>query len=94
MKEQVHSCLCFGVIFEMLSNYGELIQKAEEAAYDVLLSTDKNIRYPRNLSGRKIALIILGNSQWPIVQLHRDKIAKAVDATQPGSYAEIEIPFE
>jgi hypothetical protein len=32
---------------------GELIQKAEEAGYGVLLSTDKNIRYQQNLSGRK-----------------------------------------
>ena len=34
---------------------GELIQRAEDAGYDVLLSTDKNIRYQQNLSGRKIA---------------------------------------
>ena len=44
---------------------GELIQRAEEAGYEVLLSTDKNIRYQQNLTGRKIALVILGNQQWP-----------------------------
>ena len=53
---------------------GELIQKAEEAGYEVLLSTDKNIRYQQNLTGRTIALVILGNSQWPLVRLHLDKI--------------------
>ena len=42
---------------------GELIQRAEEAGYDLLLSTDKNIRYQQNLSKRKIAFVILGNSQ-------------------------------
>ena len=31
---------------------GELIQKAEEAGYEILLSTDKNIRYQQNLAGR------------------------------------------
>ena len=41
---------------------GELIQKAEDAGYQLLLSTDKNIRYQQNLSSRKIALVVLGNS--------------------------------
>jgi hypothetical protein len=39
---------------------GELIQKAEDAGFHVLLSTDKNIRYQQNLTGRRIALVILG----------------------------------
>jgi predicted nuclease of predicted toxin-antitoxin system len=73
---------------------GELIQIAEEAGYEVLLSTDKNIRYQQNLSGRKIALVILGNSQWPAVRLYLDRIAAAVNACTPGSYAEVEIPFK
>jgi len=73
---------------------GELIQKAEKAGYDVLLSTDKNIRYQQNLTGRRIALVILGNSQWPLVRLHLDKIAAVVDACTPGSYREVEIPFK
>jgi len=73
---------------------GELIQKAEEAGYDVLLSTDKNIRYQQNLAGRKIALVILSNSQWPQVRLRLDRIAAAVDACAPGSYTEVEIPFD
>lgn len=72
---------------------GQLIQKAEEAGYDLLLSTDKNIRYQQNLVGRRIALVILGNSQWPDVQPHLVRIADAVNAATPGSYTEVEIPF-
>jgi len=73
---------------------GELIQRAEEAGYEVLLSTDKNTRYQQNLAGRKIALVILGNQQWPLVRLHLDKIAAAVNAATPGSFTEVEIPFQ
>jgi hypothetical protein len=72
---------------------GELIRRAEEAGYEVLLSTDKNIRYQQNLQGRKIALIVLGNQQWPVVRLHLDKIAAAVDAATPGSFVEVDIPL-
>jgi len=73
---------------------GELIRMAEDAGYDVLLSTDKNIRYQQNLSRRRIALVVLGNSQWPRVRLYLDTIAAAVNAAQPGGYAEVEIPFD
>jgi hypothetical protein len=72
---------------------GDLIRQAEEAGYEVLLSTDKSIRYQQNLAGRKIALVILGNQQWPVVRLYLDRIAAAVNASTPGSYAEVEIPF-
>ncbi len=73
---------------------GDLIQQAEEAGYEVLLSTDKNIRYQQNLSGRRIALVVLGHSQWPVVRLYLDRITAAVNACTPGSYAEVEIPFK
>jgi hypothetical protein len=72
---------------------GDLIGRAEEAGYDVLLSTDKNIRYQQNLLGRRIAIVILGHPQWPAVQLHLGAIVGAVNACTPGSYTEVEIPF-
>ncbi len=64
---------------------GELIQKAEGAGFDVILSTDKNIRYQQNLVACKIAIVVLGNQQWPIVQQYLDRIAAAVDGCVPGS---------
>ncbi len=73
---------------------GELIQRAEDAEYDVLLTTDKNIRYQQNLANRKIAIVVLGNSQWPLVRLHLEEIAAAVNACVPGSYTEVASPFE
>jgi len=69
---------------------GEPIQRAEDAGYEVLLTSDKNIRYQQNLSGRRIALVVLGNPQWP---QHLDKIAAAVSACTPGSYTEVDIPI-
>ena len=72
---------------------GELIQQAEQAGYEVLLSTDKNLKYQQNLSERKIAIIVLGNQQWPVVRRYLDRIAAAVNAATPGSYEEVDIPF-
>jgi hypothetical protein len=70
-----------------------LLNAAEAAGFDLLLTTDKNMRYQQNLTGRKISIVVLGNSQWPVVRLHLDIIATAVNAATPGSYAEVDIPF-
>lgn len=72
---------------------GELIAAAEAAGFDLLLTTDKNIRYQQNLKNRKISFVVLGNQQWPVLRHHVDNVLAAVNAATPGSYTEIEIPF-
>jgi hypothetical protein len=75
-------------------NNGALLDAAEAAALDLLLTTDRRIRYQQNLAGRTIALVVLtGTTKWSRVRLHVERIAAAVNAATPGSYAEIEIPF-
>lgn len=75
-------------------NNGALLNAAEEAAIDLLLTTDRRIRYQQNLGGRKIALVVLtGTTKWSQVRLHFERIAAVVNAAAPGSYSEIEIPF-
>jgi hypothetical protein len=71
----------------------ELLDTAEEAGFDLLLTTDKNIAAQQNLKARSIAIVVLGNSQWRIVQRHVRKIAAAVEAATPGCYKEVDIPI-
>ena len=71
---------------------GDLLTLAEEAGFDVLLTTDKNMRYQQNLAGRKIAIVVLGQQQWPKLRLHIQRVIEAIHAATPGSYAEVEIP--
>jgi hypothetical protein len=78
--------------WEELAN-GDLIEAAERAGFDGMVTTDKNIRYQQNLEGRRLALVVLGNSQWPMVKLVAGTIKDAVDAAGPGSYVEIAVPF-
>ncbi len=78
--------------WDRISN-GDLLKEAEAAGFDVLLTTDKRIRYQQNLTGRKIAIVVLGNSTWRVVRLHLDRIAQAVAEATPGSYAEVDIPL-
>ena len=77
--------------WDTLSN-GDLLTVAEDAGFDVLLTTDKNIRHQQNLEGRRIALVVLSTPRWPAVRLHVDKIVAAVSAATPGSYFEVATP--
>ncbi len=79
--------------WEELKN-GDLIAAAEAAGFEVLLTTDKNIRYQQNLGIRRIALVVLGHSQWPMVNRVTQAIAAVVNAAEPGSYVEVEVPFK
>ena len=79
--------------WDNLSN-GALLEAAEEAAFDLLLTTDRRIRYQQNLAGRNIALVVLtGTTRWSRVRLHLERIAAVVNAATLGSYTEIDIPF-
>ncbi len=71
---------------------GLLLDAAEAAGFDLLLTTDKNIRYQQNLAGRGIAIVVLGQPRWPIVRSHVAHVIAAVNAATPGSYTEVDIP--
>jgi hypothetical protein len=73
---------------------GELIDTAERAGFEVMVTTDKNIRYQQNLKDRKLALVVLEHSQWPMVKLVAGNIAAAVNSALPGSYVEVAVPFK
>lgn len=79
--------------WERVSN-GALLTLAEDAGFNLLLTTDKNVRYQQNLADRKISIVVLGQSPWWLVRRHLDAIVAAVDAATPGSYAEVDIPFK
>jgi predicted nuclease of predicted toxin-antitoxin system len=72
---------------------GEPLNAAEAAAFDVIVTSDQNIRHQQNLAGRKLALGVLGSNIWPIVRKHAKAIATTVDAATPGSYDFIEMPL-
>ena len=79
--------------WDKLSN-GDLLTAAEEAGFDILVTTDRNMRYQQNLAGRKIAVVVLGQQQWPRLRPHIQRVIEAVNAATPGSFVEVDIPGE
>jgi hypothetical protein len=41
---------------------GELLNAAEAAGFEVLITTDRNLRYQQNLTNRKIAIVVWGRA--------------------------------
>lgn len=87
----VEECRAHG--WDTLRN-SELLDAAEAAGFDVLLTTDRNIRYQQNLTNRKIAILILGKGRWRLIKNRLPEIAAAVAAATPGSVTEVEIPVD
>ncbi|HKN21923.1 MAG TPA: DUF5615 family PIN-like protein [Terracidiphilus sp.] len=79
--------------WDRLAN-GALLDAAEAAGFNLLVTADKNMRYQQNLAGRKIAIVVLGNAQWPVLRSHVERVVAAVNAATPGNFAEVEIPYD
>lgn len=78
--------------WDRLAN-GDLLDAAEAAGFELMVTADKNMRYQQNLTGRKISIVALGNAQWPVLRQHLERVVLAVNAATPGSVVEVEIPF-
>ena len=49
---------CRSLRWDTLRN-GELLDAAEAAGFEVLLTTDRNIRHQQNLTGRRLGVVVL-----------------------------------
>jgi hypothetical protein len=73
-----------------LSN-GALLNAAEEAGFQVLITTDQNLRYQQNLRERQIAIVVLRSTSWPRIRLHVEEIRRTIDAVNAGGFFEVPI---
>jgi hypothetical protein len=71
---------------------GELLTAAENHGFEVLVTTDTNLKYQQNLASRRIAIVVLGTTSWPRIKTTPELIVRAVDSAIIGSYTELAIP--
>jgi len=67
---------------------GDLIAAAEER-FDVLVTTDRNMRRQLSLAGRRLAVLVLPTTSWPKLQLRAREIAAALAVVKPGHFTEL-----
>ncbi len=70
---------------------GDLLDKAEEDGFELLITTDQNLRYQQNLAGRRLGILILLSTSWPRIKLRIGEIQAAVNRMQPGDYREVAV---
>ena len=78
--------------WDALSN-GDLLDRAEEANFEVLITTDQGIQHQQNMSNRRVAIVVLTNTAWPLISRSVETIRAALEAVQPGEVREIQIPM-
>jgi hypothetical protein len=69
-----------------------VLLRAAEAQFDAFVTTDQNIRHQQNLSGNRLAVLVLPTTSWPKIRLHQALVAAAVDNLRPGDVVELKFP--
>lgn len=67
---------------------GELLQRAE-GVFDVFLTADQQLKYQQNLTGRRLAILVLSTNRWPNVRARTPEIIAAIQSLLPGDYVEL-----
>ena len=70
---------------------GALLEAAEQAGFELFLTADQELMYQQNLSGRKIAILVLSTNNSELVKQHVAKIIAAISTTAPDSHSEVRI---
>ena len=71
---------------------GELLVAAD-GNFDVLFTVDKNLRYQQNISGRKIAILIIlsASNDLEDIRPHLPDALLALQTIKPGQFVEVGI---
>ena len=79
-------------VWDTLAN-GVLLDRAEAAGFEVLITTDQGIRYQQNMSNRLVAVVVLMDTAWPHISRRTEAICSALQGVQPGELREVHIPI-
>ncbi len=78
--------------WDTLAN-GDLLDRAEEAGFEVLITTDQGIRYQQNMMNRRVAVVVLMNTAWPSISRRTEEVRAALNGIQPGEVREVHLPM-
>jgi predicted nuclease of predicted toxin-antitoxin system len=85
LADQGHECRTVQEAGWAGKKNGELLSVAE-TAFDVLVTVDTNLRYQQNLTGRKIAVVVVQSSSNRLDHLRQyfTACALAIEKIKPG----------
>ena len=72
---------------------GDLLDIADSEGYELLITTDQNMRRQQNRASRRLAVIVLLSGAWPYARSRIEEIRAAVAEVQRGELREVPIPI-
>jgi hypothetical protein len=70
---------------------GALLAAAEEAGFELFLTADQELNYQQNLTGRRMAILVLSTNNWALVKQQVELIRSAIEGVGPGEFLFVEI---
>lgn len=67
---------------------GQLLRNAE-AEFDVLISTDQNLRHQQDLARLRLSVLVLTTTSWPRIRGQVSRVVEALVGLRPGEYREV-----
>ena len=65
---------------------GQLLDAAEKARFEAIVTGDQNFVAQQNLIGRNIAVVVLSTNTWPLIRVHPQTVRRAVANASPGTF--------
>ncbi len=71
---------------------GRLLDAAEAAGFQIIVTADRNIRAQQRLAGRKIALVVISTNHWDTIRDNAGPVISACSGAAHGSYNLAQLP--
>lgn len=68
---------------------GDLVNAAEKNGFEILMTADKNLGYQQNLTGRKLAILVLPTNKLKILKRIVPNIHEKLNSMKAGDFVEI-----
>jgi hypothetical protein len=71
---------------------GKLLDLAEQARFEIMVTADSNIRAQQRLAGRTIALVVLATNHWDTIKANGASVTRACERAGQGDYLRVGFP--
>jgi len=68
---------------------GDVLAVAVRNGYEVLISTDQNLRYQQDLRRIRLGIVVLMTTSWPRISRNTSAVAKAINEVRASEIVEV-----
>ena len=66
---------------------GDLLRAAEQEGFEVLVTTDQNLKHQQNLASYRLAIVVLPTTSWPVIEKSANRVEPHGQARGTFQYA-------